>query len=114
MVKLRGINVYPQGIGALLTGGFAEATGEYVCRVDRGADRLAWVLGVEFAAKDRFVREIDRRKVQEGRFEQETELPGVFAVADPGGAHLGAEQLAEPGARGRGNQGQDGFSILVA
>ena len=35
MVKLRGINIYPQGIGALLTAEFASATGEFVCRVRR-------------------------------------------------------------------------------
>lgn len=33
MVKLRGINIYPQGIGALLSAEFPVATGEYVCRV---------------------------------------------------------------------------------
>ncbi|MEO0680542.1 MAG: AMP-binding protein [Pseudomonadota bacterium] len=35
MVKLRGVNVYPQGIGALLTAQFDGLTGEYVCRVER-------------------------------------------------------------------------------
>ncbi len=35
MVKLRGINIYPQGIGTLVSASFAVATGEYVCRVAR-------------------------------------------------------------------------------
>ena len=53
MVKLRGINVYPTAIGALLVDapGLAEATGEYVCRLERradGADQL--VVVVEMAA----------------------------------------------------------------
>ncbi|MEM6744875.1 MAG: phenylacetate--CoA ligase family protein, partial [Pseudomonadota bacterium] len=34
MVKLRGINIYPQGIGALLSAQFEALNGEYVCRVE--------------------------------------------------------------------------------
>jgi phenylacetate-CoA ligase len=37
MVKLRGINVYPTAIGALL-GDVAGFTGEYYCRLERRAD----------------------------------------------------------------------------
>ena len=39
MVKLRGINIYPQGIGALASAAFDVATGEYVCRVARADGR---------------------------------------------------------------------------
>ena len=41
MVKLRGINVYPTAVGALLLGE-REATGEFLCRVDRvdGRDEM--------------------------------------------------------------------------
>jgi len=47
MVKLRGVNVYPQGIGALLAGQFAEVTGEYVCRVSRAGGRAEMTVLVE-------------------------------------------------------------------
>jgi phenylacetate-CoA ligase len=47
MVKLRGINVYPQGIGALLTAQFDGLTGEYVCRVAREGDREEMTVTVE-------------------------------------------------------------------
>jgi phenylacetate-CoA ligase len=39
MVKLRGINVYPTGIGALLAAERAEFAGEYVCEVERAGTR---------------------------------------------------------------------------
>jgi phenylacetate-CoA ligase len=35
MVKLRGINVYPTGIGAVLAAERPEFVGEYICEVDR-------------------------------------------------------------------------------
>lgn len=37
MVKLKGINIFPHGIGAILENR-PELTGEYVCRLARGAD----------------------------------------------------------------------------
>ena len=48
MVKLRGINVYPQGIGALKSAVFHVTTGEYICRVARtnGRDEKTVVLEV--------------------------------------------------------------------
>ena len=39
MVKLRGINVYPTGIGALLAAERTEFTGEYICELDRAGSR---------------------------------------------------------------------------
>jgi phenylacetate-CoA ligase len=39
MVKLRGINVYPTGIGALLIAERPEFAGEYVCEIDRTSRR---------------------------------------------------------------------------
>ncbi|MBT6276349.1 MAG: phenylacetate--CoA ligase family protein [Chromatiales bacterium] len=39
MIKLRGINVYPQGIGTILSTRFDETNGEYYCRVERGKTR---------------------------------------------------------------------------
>ena len=52
MVKLRGINIYPQGIGALLTAEFAQATGEYVCRVRREDGRDEMTAVVEAVSQD--------------------------------------------------------------
>ncbi len=39
MVKLRGINVYPTGIGALLVAERPEFNGEYACELDRAGSR---------------------------------------------------------------------------
>jgi len=39
MVKLRGINVYPTGIGSVLTAERAEFTGEFLCELDRVSAR---------------------------------------------------------------------------
>jgi len=50
MVKLRGVNVYPQGIGAILTGQFGEATGEYVCRVAQIGGRAEMTVLVEVSS----------------------------------------------------------------
>jgi phenylacetate-CoA ligase len=65
MVKLRGINVFPQAIAALL----AEApgyAGDYVCRVDRdaaGRDRLTVLAEVHGAPDAAAYRELLRRKL---------------------------------------------------
>ena len=47
MVKLRGVNVYPQGVGAILSAGFPETTGEYVCIVSRIDSRAEMEVQVE-------------------------------------------------------------------
>jgi phenylacetate-CoA ligase len=46
MVKLRGINIYPTGIGAILTQRFAALSGEYLCIVTRreGRDEMTVLL----------------------------------------------------------------------
>ena len=51
MVKLRGINVYPMGVGALLAGHFEETTGEYVCRVREADGREEMDVLVEVRAR---------------------------------------------------------------
>lgn len=52
MVKLRGINIYPQGIGAILSGQFAETNGEYVCLVSEGEGRAEMTVRVEVTTED--------------------------------------------------------------
>jgi phenylacetate-CoA ligase len=47
MVKLRGINIYPTGIGAILTENHPELSSEYICRVDRRAGRDEMTVLVE-------------------------------------------------------------------
>ena len=47
MIKLRGINIYPQGIGAILSTRFDETNGEYYCRVERGKTRDEMTVVVE-------------------------------------------------------------------
>jgi phenylacetate-CoA ligase len=47
MVKLRGINVYPTGIGAILTENFAELMSEYVCEVSRAGGREEMLVRIE-------------------------------------------------------------------
>ncbi len=47
MVKLRGINVYPTGIGAILTGTHAELCSEYICLVARNEGRDTMTVRIE-------------------------------------------------------------------
>jgi phenylacetate-CoA ligase len=47
MVKLRGINIYPTGIGAILTENFAELLSEYVCEVARVDGREEMTVRIE-------------------------------------------------------------------
>jgi phenylacetate-CoA ligase len=47
MVKLRGINIYPTGIGAILTENHADLLAEYICIVDRQAGRDDMVVRIE-------------------------------------------------------------------
>jgi len=54
MVKLRGINVYPQGIGAVLSTTYDAANGEFYCRVAAvdGRDEMTAVIEVDDAGAD--------------------------------------------------------------
>ncbi|MCX7301253.1 MAG: hypothetical protein NTX73_12940 [Rhodobacterales bacterium] len=47
MVKLRGINIYPTGIGAILTENFAELLSEYFCEVTRVDGREEMTVRIE-------------------------------------------------------------------
>ncbi|MEQ1950110.1 hypothetical protein [Mesorhizobium sp. CN2-181] len=47
MVKLRGINIYPTGIGAILTENHPELLSEYICKVERADGRDAMTVHVE-------------------------------------------------------------------
>lgn len=47
MVKLRGINIYPTGIGAILTEAHPELMGEYVCIAERHAGREEMCVQIE-------------------------------------------------------------------
>jgi len=47
MVKLRGINIYPTGIGAILTEAHPELMGEYVCIAERRAGREDMTVRIE-------------------------------------------------------------------
>lgn len=47
MVKLRGINIYPTGIGAILTESFPELASEYICVVDRVDGKDAMTVRIE-------------------------------------------------------------------
>jgi phenylacetate-CoA ligase len=47
MVKLRGINIYPTGIGAILTENFGELLSEYVCEVTRADGREDMIVRIE-------------------------------------------------------------------
>jgi phenylacetate-CoA ligase len=69
MVKLRGINVYPIALGALLQA-LPDTTGEFICRVDRRGtrDEMTMVVEVKAAAAERpalatTYRDLLRRKV---------------------------------------------------
>ncbi|MGI9520268.1 MAG: phenylacetate--CoA ligase family protein [Hyphomicrobiaceae bacterium] len=47
MVKLRGVNIFPQAIGEIIGQNFAVATGEYLCRVSSKDGREEMVVVVE-------------------------------------------------------------------
>ena len=47
MVKLRGVNVFPQGIGAILSAAFESMTGEFVCRTTSADGRDEMLVLVE-------------------------------------------------------------------
>lgn len=47
MVKLRGINIYPTGIGAILTEKFPELASEYICVVDREDGKDSMTVRIE-------------------------------------------------------------------
>jgi phenylacetate-CoA ligase len=47
MVKLRGINIYPTGIGAILTENHPELLSEYICKVERNDGRDELTVHVE-------------------------------------------------------------------
>jgi phenylacetate-CoA ligase len=47
MVKLRGINVYPTGIGALLTAERPEFAGDYICELERVGSREEMTVRIE-------------------------------------------------------------------
>jgi len=52
MVKLRGINIYPQGIGTLLAGEYSAANGEFYCEVRREGAREEMIAVVEATDRD--------------------------------------------------------------
>ena len=93
MVKLRGINVYPQGIGALLAGRFPQTNGEYICltrHVD-GREEMEVVVEVtsrtddlssemESALKDRLGVQIGVRLVDPG---QTADMTGLESRQKP-------------------------------
>src|SRR5262249_36203216 len=60
MVKLRGINVYPTAVGAVL-GEIAELTGEYVCRVTRTGSREEMTVLAETAVDRMSDAELEKR-----------------------------------------------------
>ncbi len=82
MVKLRGINVYPQGIGALLAEDFAGLTGEFLCKVTRrdGRDEMTVLVEVtepDAADADAFARHLRARLGVEVAVE--IAVPGALA-----------------------------------
>jgi phenylacetate-CoA ligase len=68
MVKLRGINVYPTAIAAIIAAlpELSGATGEYVCRLERradGADHLVVVMETRRPVADQLVEELLTRSL---------------------------------------------------
>lgn len=51
MVKLRGINVYPTAIGAILSAGSSDFAGEYICELDRVGGREEMIVIAEIRAE---------------------------------------------------------------
>ena len=61
MVKLRGINVFPTAIGAVLAGERAEFSGEYICEVDRqnGRDEMTVRIEIRGESSEAMVKEYE-------------------------------------------------------
>jgi phenylacetate-CoA ligase len=80
MVKLRGINLFPTGIGALLVDQAGEATGEFICRVSRseGRDAMTAHLEVRGASDDAM------RERLEGMLRQRLGVEVSVALCAPG------------------------------
>ena len=57
MVKLRGINIYPQSIGSIITEAFNVATGEFVCRVRREDGREEMTAVIEATRQENDLKE---------------------------------------------------------
>lgn len=84
MVKLRGINVYPTGIGALLTAERPEFTGEFVCEVTRQTGRDDMIVRVEVTAPRDAALQSDYEALLRARLGVEVkvalEAPGALAA----------------------------------
>ena len=93
MVKLRGINIYPQGIGALLSAEFPAATGEYVCRVSRAEGRDEMTVVVEVTG-----RGVGLRETMEEHLRTKLGVGIAVALAAPGetAAITGIETRQKP------------------
>ena len=93
MVKLRGINVYPQGIGALASAAFDVATGEYVCRVARADGRDTMTVVLEVTERGDGLRE-----AVEAHLRTRLGVEISVELVDPGGtaADTGIETRQKP------------------
>lgn len=94
MVKLRGINVYPTAIGALLAAERNDFAGEYICQVERvGAqDEMTVIVEVRVEHGDSLRREYER--VLRARLGVAVNV----AFAEPGGLNelTGVERRQKP------------------
>ena len=83
MVKLRGINVYPTGIGALLAAERPEFTGEFICEVVRNAGRDEMLVRAEIRGVPDDARRRDYEELLRARLGVEVrvalETPGALA-----------------------------------
>jgi len=93
MLKLRGINICPTGIGAILTGAFDDLMSEYVCVVDRRDGRDEMLVRIE-------ARGDTGRATEAYQALLRTRLGGdvVVQLAAPGGlsALIGIEARQKP------------------
>ncbi len=80
MVKLRGINIYPQGIGALLATEFPQACGEYVCRVESTGGREEMTAVVEVTERPEGLAE-----AMEAHLRTRLGVGIAVELAEPGG-----------------------------
>ena len=83
MVKLRGINIYPQGIGSLVSQTFPAATGEFVCRVTRADGRDEMTVAIEATEQGNALKEAIESHLQSRlgvRIRVELVSPGATAL----------------------------------
>jgi phenylacetate-CoA ligase len=96
MVKLRGVNVFPEAIGALITED-ARATGEYVCFVDQVGEAARDEMTVMVEVGDPTLDKAPLQQDLERRFREALGVKVAVSPVDRGALdqHTGLSQTSK-------------------